>query len=120
MPGHTYFPLSQHELAASASFFDNVLSRRLPSQVKIKALNPHPTLLESSDSHCHCYKKIISTLSILPTTQSRLYFTSSLAKASHHQSSTRHRLTSIVPPHNDTHDDELADPLSLPEQLIDM
>jgi hypothetical protein len=27
---------------------------------------------------------------------------------------------SIVPPHNDTHDDELADPLSLPEQLISM
>jgi hypothetical protein len=33
----------------------------------------------------------------------------------------RHRhVTSIIPPHNDTHDDELADPLSFSEQLIDM
>jgi hypothetical protein len=35
-----------------------------------------------------------------------------------------HRLSSfrslIVPPHNDTHKNELADPLSLPEQLINM
>jgi hypothetical protein len=28
--------------------------------------------------------------------------------------------TSIVPPHNDTHSDELADPLSLPKQHIGM
>jgi hypothetical protein len=26
----------------------------------------------------------------------------------------------IVPPHNDTHSDKLANPLSLPEQLIGM
>jgi hypothetical protein len=35
-------------------------------------------------------KKIISTLIILPITQSRLYFTFSLDRAPHHRSSTRH------------------------------
>jgi hypothetical protein len=29
-------------------------------------------------------------------------------------------VTPIIPPHNDTHNDELADPLSLSEQLINM
>jgi hypothetical protein len=56
----------------------------------------------------------MSTLVTLSTTQIRLYFTSSIARAPYHWSSTCHRRPMpIVPPHNDTHGDELADPLSL-------
>jgi hypothetical protein len=39
----------------------------------------------------HCYKKVISTLATLHTTQLCLYFTFSLIRASCHQSSTHHR-----------------------------
>jgi hypothetical protein len=71
-------------------------------------------------------KKVISAFTTLPITQSRLYFTFSLERAFYYRSST-HRSRSlycrpmpIVPPHNDTHGDKLADPLLLPEQLIDI
>jgi hypothetical protein len=40
-PCHASFPLSQDELATSASSSDNALSRHLPSGTKIKAWNPH-------------------------------------------------------------------------------
>jgi hypothetical protein len=71
-------------------------------------------------------KKVISAFTTLPITQSRLYFAFSLARALYHRSSTHRsrslycRPTPIVPPHNDTHGDKLADSLLLPEQLIDM
>jgi hypothetical protein len=94
-PCHTYFPLSQYELAASASSSDNALSHRLPSRTKTEALNlyhrcrlpslDHPTLT------LHCYKKIISNLVTLLTTQSHLHFAFYLAKASCHWSSTHRR-----------------------------
>jgi hypothetical protein len=90
-PCHVSFPLNQDELADSASSFDNASSSRLSSRTE--TLNPyyhnmtlslyHPTLT------LYCYKKIISILITLPTTQSRLYFTSSLAKVPRHRSSTR-------------------------------
>jgi hypothetical protein len=124
---HASFPWSQNELAAPASSSDNASSRHLRSQTKTDALNPHHRhCLSSPDSPTstiHYYKNIISTLVTLPTTQPRLHFTSSLARAPHHRSSTHvvvpfHcRSTPIVSPHNDTHDDELADSLLFPEQL---
>jgi hypothetical protein len=66
-------------------------------------------------------KKIISTLATIPITKSRLYFTSSLAR-DHAIGAPptviipfQPCLTLIVPPHIDTHGDELADHISLPE-----
>jgi hypothetical protein len=69
--------------------------RRLPCRVETEALNPHrrrrPPSPDSPTLNLHCYKKVISTLTALPITQSRLHFTSSLARAPRHQSSTHHR-----------------------------
>jgi hypothetical protein len=66
-----------------------------PLRSKMEALNPHhrrtlpfpdrPTLT------LYCYKKTISTLVTLSTTQQCLHFVSSLARAPHHRSSTHHR-----------------------------
>jgi hypothetical protein len=99
-PCHTSYPLSQDELIVSASSSGNALSRHLPSRAKTKALNPHhhrrlpsPNRLTST---LHCYKKNISTLVTLPTTQPCLYFASSLARAPRHQSFT-HRRRSFSP-----------------------
>jgi hypothetical protein len=65
--------------------------------------------------------KVISTMATLLITQLGFYFVSFLARAPRHQSFTcHHRLTPIVPPHNDTNDDELVDHLSILEQLIGM
>jgi hypothetical protein len=85
---HAFFPLNQDELAASVSSSGNGSSCRLLSRVKTEALNPyHHSRPPSSDrptpTLC-CYKKIISTLVTLPTTQSCLYFASSLARAPRH------------------------------------
>jgi hypothetical protein len=92
---HTSFPLSQDELAASASSSGNTLSHRLPSRAETKALNLHHHLRSPSPDRStptlRCYKKIISTLATLPTTQPCLHFASSLAIALCHWSSTRHR-----------------------------
>jgi hypothetical protein len=115
---HASFPWSQDQLTNYTSSFGNASSRRLPSWVKIEALNLHHHRQPPSPNRptltLHCYKKVISTLITLSITQSRLHFTSTLAKAPpvivvlfHH------RHMSIVPPHNDTHDDELAETLSL-------
>jgi hypothetical protein len=91
-PCHTSFSLNQDELATSASSSGNASSCSLSSRVKIEALNLHhhsrPPTLDHPTPTLHCYKKIISTMATLPTTQPRLYFTSSLARAPHHQSST--------------------------------
>jgi hypothetical protein len=85
--------------------FHHVVS---PLKLKTEALNPHhrrwppsldsptPTLHGQPDSHHHCYKKVISIFVTLPITQSRLYFASSLARASCHRSFT-HRHCFLSP-----------------------
>jgi hypothetical protein len=92
MSCHASFPLSQDEFNVSASSFCNTLSHCLPSRAKTEAFNPHHChRLPSSDClslTLYCYKKIISNLATLSTTQSRLYFTSSIARAPYHRSST--------------------------------
>jgi hypothetical protein len=100
-PCHTSFSLSQNELTASTSSSGSALSHRLPSRAKTEALNPHHHhMLPSPDRPTptlHCYKKIISTLATVPTTQSCLYFASSQARAPWHRSSTRrHRSLSSL------------------------
>jgi hypothetical protein len=120
---HASIPLSQDEFATYASSSDNALFHRLPHQAETEALNPHHRRRLSSSDHptltLHCYKKIISTLSTLSTSQLHLYFASSLARAACHRSSTRrcHFLSppshAIIHPHNDTHNDKLVNPLSL-------
>jgi hypothetical protein len=90
-PCHTSSPLRQDELTVSASYSGNALSRCLPSQIEIEALNPHHRRRLPSPNRLtpilYCYKNIISTLITLPTTQSRHHFASSLARAQWHQSS---------------------------------
>jgi hypothetical protein len=89
------FPWSQDKLSASASSFNNVSSRHLSSRAKTEALNPHhcrqPPFSNRLTLILHCYKKVISTLVTLPTTQPCLYFASSVAREPHHQSSTHRR-----------------------------
>jgi hypothetical protein len=92
---HASFPLSQDELADSALSSGNALSRRPPpSRDETEALNPHhhlrPLSLDRPILTLHYYKKIISILITLHTTQSCLYFISSLARAPRHRSSTCH------------------------------
>jgi hypothetical protein len=91
---HASFPLSQDELAASASSSGNALSRHLASRVEIEALNLHHCCRTSSPDRptptLHFYKKIISTLIIFLTTQLHLHFIFSLPRAPHHQSFTCH------------------------------
>jgi hypothetical protein len=97
---HPSFPLNQDELAASASSFGIALSPHLPSQAKTEVLNLHHRhRLPFSDRltpTLHCYRKIIPTLTTLPTTQTHLNFASSLARAPRHWSSTR-RCRSLSP-----------------------
>jgi hypothetical protein len=104
IPCCTFFPWSQDELDASTSSFGNTLSHRLSPRVETEALNPHHHCRSPSPDHptptIHCYKKIISILITLPTTQSRLYFTSSLAKASYHRSFTCHRHFLLLSSHD--------------------
>jgi hypothetical protein len=59
-------------------------------------------------------------MATIPTTQPCLYFTTFLPIGAPPATVVPfHRcLTSIVPPHNNTHGDELADPLSHSEQFI--
>jgi hypothetical protein len=102
----------------------------LRSQAKNEALNSHhhcrPPFLDCLTSTFHCYKIVISTLVTLLITQPRLYFISSLAKETRIGAPPdvvvlfHHRLTPIVPPHNNTHGNELTDPLSLFDQLINL
>jgi hypothetical protein len=92
---HTSFPLSQDEPAAFASSSDNASSCRLLSRAETKALNPyHRRWPPSSDCPIptlYRYKKVISTLVTLPTTQPYLNFSSSLSRAPCHRSSTCRR-----------------------------
>jgi hypothetical protein len=126
---HASFPWSQDELVASTSSSSKVSSCRLPSRTKIKIFNLHhhhrPPSPDRSTPTLYCNKKVILPLNTLSTTQPRLHFASSLDRALRHRRSTCHH-RSLSPsshahhPHKDTHDDELADPLLLSEQLIDM
>jgi hypothetical protein len=81
---HTFFPWSQHDLAAFASSSSNTSSHRVPSRAEIEALNPYhyrwPPSLDHTTPTRHCYKKVISALITLSTTQPGLYFTSSLPR----------------------------------------
>jgi hypothetical protein len=101
-PCHAFFPWSQNELIAFTSSSGNASSCRLPSQAETETLNlyhhrrsPSPDRLTHT---LHCYKKFISTLvTILPTTQPRIHFASSLDRALHHRSSTdRCRILSLL------------------------
>jgi hypothetical protein len=91
-PYHASFLWRQNELATSGSSSGNVSFHRLPSRAKTEALNLHhrcrPPSLDSPTPTIHCYKKVISTWATLLTTQPRLHFASSLARAQCHQSST--------------------------------
>jgi hypothetical protein len=96
---HASFPLNQDDLASSASSSDNVSSCRLTSWAETEALNSQhrhkPPSVDRPTHTLYCYKKGISILITLPITQSRLYFASSLARASRHRSST-HRHCSLL------------------------
>jgi hypothetical protein len=89
---HTYFSLSQYELATSTSSFGNVSSYRLSSRAETKALNPHHLRQPPSPDRLtltfHCYKNIISILVTPPTIEPHLYFASFLTRAPHYRSST--------------------------------
>jgi hypothetical protein len=101
-----------------------------PSRAETEVLNLHhhrwPPSSDNPTSTHHCFKKVISILVTLSTTQPHLHFVSS--QPEHHAIGApptavilfHRRPTSIIPPHNDTYDDELADPVLLPEQLIGM
>jgi hypothetical protein len=102
VPYHGSFPWSQDELAASASSYGNASSCRLLSRAETEALNLHhrrwPPFPYCPTPTLHCYKKIISILITLPTTQLRLHFASSLARTPRHRSSTHcHRSLSPLP-----------------------
>jgi hypothetical protein len=100
---HTSFPWIQAKLVSSASSSDITLSRHLPSRAKTEALNPHhhrrPPSLDRLTLTLHCYKKVLSTLATLPTTQPRLHFASSIARAPHHWRSTRLHRSLSLPSH---------------------
>jgi hypothetical protein len=80
---HVSFPLSQDAFIISALSFGNVLSCRILSRAKTETLISHNfrRLLSLKRPDSHHYKKIISTLTTLSTTQSYLHFTFSLVKA---------------------------------------
>jgi hypothetical protein len=105
-PYHASFSLSQDDLTASVLSSGNVSSRRLPSRAKTEALNSHrdrwPPSSDRSSPTLHYYKKFISTLVTLPTTQLCLYFTSFLARAPCHRNSTHchHSLSSSSHAHH--------------------
>jgi hypothetical protein len=90
MPCHTSFPWSQDEIDASASSSRNASSGRLHSRAETEALNLHhhcwPPFLNCLTPTLHCYKNVISILATVPTTQPRLHFGSSLARAPCHRS----------------------------------
>jgi hypothetical protein len=93
-PCGTSFPWSQNELAASTSSFGNASSHCLPSRAKIEVLNLH-----HRGSHPPQTGRLLPSSAIKmssqpfhsPTTQQRLHFASSLARAPRHRSSTHHR-----------------------------
>jgi hypothetical protein len=103
VPFHASFPWNQDELATSTSSFSNASSHCLPSQAKTEVLNPYqhhrPPSSDRLTPTLHLYKKFISTLDNLLTTQPRLCFASCLAKAPRHWSSTCHRCSLSLSSH---------------------
>jgi hypothetical protein len=104
MSYHASFSWRQDELAASVLSSGNASSSRFLSRAKTEALNSHhyrrPSSQYSLPPTLHCYKKkVISILIILPTTQSRPNFTSSLARVPHHWSFNRWRRSLLSPSH---------------------
>jgi hypothetical protein len=100
---HASFSWSQDEIDASTSSFGNTSSRCLPSWAETEALN-HTTVV----NHPPCTVWLSSFTAIkrssqfcptLTTTQLYLYFTSSLARAPHYQSSIRRHHSLSLPSH---------------------
>jgi hypothetical protein len=113
-PCHTSFPSSQDELTTSASSSGDASSCRLPSRAETEVLNLHhrhwppSSAIKKSSQPCHSpHHSIVSPFYLL------------LARASCHQSFTRHRCSlspSSYAHHPSTQrypHDELDDPLSL-------
>jgi hypothetical protein len=96
VPCHACFPFSQDELIASASSSSNTLSGRIPSRATPP---PQATLPRPLTPTLQCYKKIISNLTTLHTTQLHLHFASSLPRAPRHRSSTSRSCSLSPPPH---------------------
>jgi hypothetical protein len=100
---HASFKWSQNELAASTSSSDNDSSCRLTSRAKTKALNLHyrcrPPSPDCATLTLRCYKKIISTLVTLPTTESCLHFGSSLGRTPCYRSYTHHHCSLSLTSH---------------------
>jgi hypothetical protein len=104
-------PLCRVALRSHGAKTSSLLPLHLPatlrpvasSRVETEALNLHhrrrPPSSDRSTPTLHSYKNVISTLVTLPTTQARLHFASSLARASHHWSSTRHRHSLLLSSH---------------------
>jgi hypothetical protein len=92
-PCHASLLWSQDKLATPASSSGNAFSHRLPSRAEIKTLNSHHRHRSPSINHSttilYCYKNVISTLTILHTTQPCLHFTLFIARAPRHWSFTR-------------------------------
>jgi hypothetical protein len=91
---HASFTWSQHELIASASSSGNASSYHILSWTKTEAFNsyrhrrpPSPNSLSPT------------TMGTLFTTQQCLHFTFSVAKTSHHRSSTRRRYSLSLSSH---------------------
>jgi hypothetical protein len=128
-PCHASFPWSQDEVTASTSSSIKALSHRLLSRAETKILNlQHHRRIPSSDSPIPPSTTIKRSsqpwslslpnrISILPLPWPEYYTirAPSVAVIPFHRS----RMP-IVHPHNDTHGDELADPFSLPKQLVGM
>jgi hypothetical protein len=97
-----FLPRAKDEIDVSTSSSGNVSSYRLSFRVKTEILNRHHCHRSPSPNSptptLHCYK-VILTLATIFTTQSRLYFGSSLIRAPHHQSSTHRRRSLSSPSH---------------------
>jgi hypothetical protein len=91
---HTSFIWSQDEVGASALSFSNASSRRISFRAETEELNQHhhhwPPSPNSSTPTLYWYKKFIQTLTTLPTIQPCIHCVFSLARASHHWSSTNY------------------------------
>jgi hypothetical protein len=116
-PCHASFPWSQDELTAFASSSGNVSPRttvashtprtaRLPpsTDIKISSQPSHSLHHSTTSSFCLLPSQTTTPLELHPPPSFFFHCYSMF----------------IIPSHNDTYSDELADPLSLSEQLINM
>jgi hypothetical protein len=95
MPSHRVtLPSHWAETSSLPLLHVPAMLRLLPphSWAKTETLNTHHRRRSSSPDRptptLHCYKKVILTLTILPTSLLHLHFDSFWARAAHHQSST--------------------------------